>query len=64
MITPEPEIFALSAQRFGVPPSEWVFLDDHLPNVLAARAAGWRALVFTDAAQAERDLRDAGWWPD
>ena len=64
LIKPEPEIFALSAQRFGVPRSELVFLDDHLPNVLAARAAGWRALVFTDAAQAERDLRDAGWWPD
>lgn len=62
-IKPEPAIFALASQRFGVPSGELVFLDDHLPNVLAARAAGWRALVFSDAAQAERDLRDAGWWP-
>lgn len=60
---PEPAIYQLAAQRFGVPPGELVFLDDHGPNVDAARAAGWRALQFHDAAQAERELRNAGWWP-
>ena len=38
-----------------------MFLDDHEPNVLAARAAGWKALRFEHAAQAEAGLRSAGW---
>lgn len=57
---PEPEIFRIAQQRFGVPAQALVFLDDHEPNVIAARAAGWRAFVFTSAAQAEADLRSAG----
>jgi putative hydrolase of the HAD superfamily len=60
---PAPAIFALAQQRFGHPGHELVFLDDHPANVAAARAAGWNALLFRDAAQAEADLRAAGWWP-
>jgi HAD superfamily hydrolase (TIGR01509 family) len=60
---PDPAIFALAAQRFGHPPQELVFLDDHPANVAAARAAGWKAVPFTDAAQAEVELRAQGWWP-
>jgi putative hydrolase of the HAD superfamily len=58
---PEPGIFALAEQRFGVPPAELVFLDDHAPNVAAAQALGWHALQFVDAAQAEAALRERGW---
>lgn len=61
---PEPAIFALAAERFGRPPEALVLLDDSPPNVAAARAAGWRALQFHDAAQAEAELREQGWWPD
>ena len=63
LIKPEPAIFVLAAQRFGVPPDQLLFLDDHGPNVTAAQAAGWQALQFHDAAQAEGDIRAAGWWP-
>lgn len=63
LIKPEPAIFALAAQRFGVAPGDLVFLDDVPANVAAARAAGWQALPFSDAAQAEADLREQGWWP-
>lgn len=63
LIKPEPEIFALAAQRFGVPPAELFFFDDHPPNVVAAQAAGWQGLVFENAAQAEVALRQAGHWP-
>lgn len=62
-IKPDPAIFALAQQRFGVPAAELVFLDDHPINIEAARAAGWRALHFSGAARAEADLRAAGWWP-
>ncbi len=63
LIKPEPAIFALAAQRFGVAPAELVFLDDVPANVDAARAAGWQALHFCNAAQAEAALHDAGCWP-
>ena len=63
-IKPEPAMFALAASRFGVAPADLVFFDDVPGNVAAAQAAGWSAFPFTDADQAERDLRQAGWWPD
>ena len=63
LIKPDPAIFRMASQRFGVAPAELVFLDDHPANVAAARAAGWQALLFSDAAQAEQDLRASGWWP-
>ncbi len=58
---PEPEIFALASKRFGAPPAELVFLDDHEPNVITARAMGWQALQFFDAARTESELRERGW---
>ncbi|MDE2371709.1 MAG: HAD family phosphatase [Burkholderiales bacterium] len=61
MVKPEPAIFELAAQRFGAPAADLVFLDDHEPNVTAARACGWQALHFTDAARAEAELRERGW---
>lgn len=58
---PEPAIYEAAAQRFGHPVHELVFLDDHAPNIEAARALGWHGRVFRDAAQAEAELRAAGW---
>ncbi len=61
VIKPEPAIYELAAARFNAQPDELVFLDDHLPNVLAAQDMGWHALHFSDAATAEAAMRDAGW---
>ena len=58
---PEAAIFEIAAARFGAAPGELVFIDDHLPNVLAAQALGWNALQFSSAAQVEVDLREQGW---
>ena len=58
---PEPAIYELAAQRFGHPVHELVFLDDHGPNIEAARAQGWHGRVFHHAAQAEAEMRAAGW---
>jgi putative hydrolase of the HAD superfamily len=60
---PDAAIFELAARRFGRSPAELVFLDDHPANVSAAQAAGWNALHFRHAAQAEAELRELGWWP-
>ena len=61
LIKPEPEIFAHAAQVFGRAPEQLLLLDDHLPNIVAARAAGWRAIHFVDAAQAEAETLALGW---
>ena len=58
---PEPAIYETAAQRFGHAVDELVFLDDHGPNVAAARALGWNALQFHNATQAEAEMRAAGW---
>jgi putative hydrolase of the HAD superfamily len=58
MIKPEPGIFALAAARFGMAPGSCVFVDDARPNVEAAARAGWRALLFTDAAGCRRQLQE------
>ncbi|MDP1901386.1 MAG: HAD-IA family hydrolase [Rubrivivax sp.] len=54
-------MFRLAAERFGAAPGELVFMDDHVPNVAAARALGWNAFHFSHAAQAEAELRQRGW---
>lgn len=61
LVKPDPAIFAHAAAVFGGDPSRLLFLDDHLPNVVAARDAGWQAIHFTDAAQAEAEARALGW---
>ena len=61
---PEDAIYHAAQRLFDAPPAELVFLDDSLPNVHAARALGWHALHFSDAAQATTELRHAGWMVD
>ncbi|MFT7723149.1 MAG: HAD family phosphatase [Roseateles sp.] len=53
---PGAAIYELAARQFGARPEELLFLDDHPANVEAARALGWQALLFTDAAGARREL--------
>ena len=55
LIKPQPEIFHLACTRFGFRPAEFLFVDDGLHNVEAARALGFDVHHFTDPA----DLRPA-----
>lgn len=57
---PDRAIFEIAQRRFGRAPHELVFLDDHAPNVDAARTLGWQAIHFVDAAQAEAELKAHG----
>ncbi|MBX3605473.1 MAG: HAD-IA family hydrolase [Piscinibacter sp.] len=57
---PEPEIFAHCAERFRIEPARTLFIDDVAENVAAARAAGWRAVQFTDPERCAADLRAEG----
>ena len=43
---PDPEIFRIAAEQFGVDPAETVYLDDLPANVEAACAAGFQGIVY------------------
>ncbi len=57
---PEPEIFAVAAQRAGMAPDRIFFTDDIEEHVLAARQAGWDAEVFTSAVALAEALTRRG----
>lgn len=57
---PDAAIYALAAARFGHAPAAMLFVDDNEENVVAARASGWQAHHFTDAARLAEDLRARG----
>lgn len=61
LLKPEPEIYVHAAEVFGRAPADLLFLDDHLPNIVAAREAGWQAIHFVDAAQAQAEAQSLGW---
>ena len=46
---PDPAIFAVLVDRFGLDPARTVFVDDAAPNVRAAAAAGLDSILFSDA---------------
>lgn len=53
---PDAAIYALAQARFDLEPGRTLFFDDTVRNVEGARAVGWHALRFRDAAQARVDL--------
>ncbi|HYC57274.1 MAG TPA: HAD family phosphatase [Candidatus Binatia bacterium] len=45
---PEPRIYEITAERLGVAHSKIFFVDDIGQNLKAARALGWKTLLFTE----------------
>ena len=60
MIKPDRGIFEHHAKAFGLDPAATLFIDDSQKNVDGAKAVGWQAVLFTDAATLERDLERFG----
>lgn len=61
MMKPDPKIFHLAAERFGVVPSQTLYVDDMPENVQAAKEAGFRVVHYdhknhADGEQAIRGL--------
>ena len=55
---PDPAYFRAIAAELALPPERLLFIDDHPPNVQAAREVGLHAAVFTaDFASSSRVLR-------
>lgn len=57
LLKPDPAIFALSIERFGIDPARALFIDDRADNVEAARDAGLVAHHFRDAPTLAAQLR-------
>ncbi|OYY91215.1 MAG: hydrolase [Sphingomonas sp. 28-66-16] len=60
LIKPDPAIFALALDRFGLRAAEAYFVDDNAANVDSAKALGIISHHFTDAAQLRADLAAHG----
>lgn len=60
LIKPDPAIYALALRRFGLQPGEAIFIDDNAANVVSARANGFAAHHFLDAATLRAELASLG----
>jgi putative hydrolase of the HAD superfamily len=58
LVKPDPRIFDYIARRYGLVPSETLFIDDHPPNIEAARRQGFRTIQFSDARQCHGELSE------
>jgi 2-haloacid dehalogenase len=59
-IKPDRAIYDHHAAAFGLEPSSTLFIDDSQKNVDGAKAAGWQAVLFTDAGKLQADLDGFG----
>jgi epoxide hydrolase-like predicted phosphatase len=55
---PEEACFSFVANALNIPMSECLLVDDTPLNVDRAKAVGWQAILFRDAAQLKRDLNN------
>ena len=60
MMKPDAAIFRHHQDAFGLDPAAILFFDDNPDNVAGARAVGWNAEQFTDAAKMRADLARYG----
>jgi 2-haloacid dehalogenase len=60
LMKPDPAIYALALQRFGLNGPDAIFIDDRAENVAGAEAAGMRGHLFRDAATLRAELVGLG----
>jgi 2-haloacid dehalogenase len=53
---PAPEFYKLLLDRYNINPSEALFIDDNLRNILAAQEMGIKSIHFTSAEQLQEEL--------
>ena len=56
LIKPDPRIFKLLIERFGIDPQHAVYFDDVEANIAAARPFGIHAIHFTTPARLREEL--------
>ena len=57
-LKPQPEIFLTLIEKCDLIPGETLFFDDLVKNVEGARKLGIHAILFKDAAQAEKEMEN------
>ncbi|HEV2276334.1 MAG TPA: HAD family phosphatase [Acidobacteriaceae bacterium] len=60
IVKPDPAIYLEALQKLEVEPGEALFIDNLEVNIAGAEKVGLRGLVFRDAGQFHRDLRQFG----
>ncbi len=60
LVKPDLAIYEKHARDFDLDAGATIFIDDSPANVEGARAAGWQAVHFTDAAALKDDLQARG----
>ncbi len=60
LIKPDREIFEYLMQTYDLEPGDLFFIDDHEPNISAARSLGIRAHQFRGAARLHTELVELG----
>jgi 2-haloacid dehalogenase len=63
VMKPDPAIYTLAIERFGIDPAGALFIDDVAANVAGAESVGIEGHLFVNAAGLERDLRARGYLP-
>lgn len=58
-IKPDERIYEIAETRVGLPGEALFFIDDKEANIEAARARGWRGVVFNGLTQPVEDLKAA-----
>ena len=60
LVKPDPRIFWLFCNRYGMSPESCVFVDDNPLNVNSARHFGMQAIQFVSPEQLRKDLKGLG----
>lgn len=56
MIKPDKRIYALLVEKYHLKGEECIFFDDRIQNIESAKAVGIHGIVFTNVAQAKREV--------
>lgn len=57
VIKPEPEIYHRLFNKYKLKPEECIFADDRVENIVGGRNVGMDGIIFVDARQYEKELR-------
>ena len=60
LVKPDPRIFRVLCERYGLAPESCVFIDDSEPNVISARKFGMNAVLFSTPEQLRAELISYG----
>ncbi len=60
LVKPDPRIFRLFCDRYGLAPEACVFIDDSAVNIASAARFGMRTIHFTGADALRRELAEMG----